>query len=292
MLTRSMMISNNIEFVISPIRGVDYFRDDWLYIVSTMDDVNMSGDNVLVLNYMDVGARGVFRFSEEHAKRVVQFIIERSGTFNTIVCMCSEGVSRSPGLAAALMEAYDQDSSSIWNDNDYRPNEHVYSVMKRAIKEKLCLSLERGAYMKKYNMTIVYDKALEKVLFCVRKKDPYKNKLNLIGGKIEEGEATLEAAYRELEEETGIRKEQVTPLTHLIDFVYYDSNRFIEFYVTRLAVDNVVLVPELDGNDLKWINLDGTDFGNTSIFAGDGNILHCVMMANKYWRKNNVENRE
>lgn len=137
-----MMISNNVEFVISPIRGVDYFRKGWLYIISTMDDVNITGDNVLVLNYMDVGANGAFRFSEEHANRVVQFIIKRTGTFNTIVCMCSEGISRSPGLAAALMEAYGQDSSSIWNDNDYRPNEHVYSVMERVIKEKFCLSLE------------------------------------------------------------------------------------------------------------------------------------------------------
>ena len=140
--------------------------------------------------------------------------------------------------------------------------------------------------MKKYNMTMVYDKALEKVLFCVRKKDPYRNKLNLIGGKVEDGEGSLEAAYRELEEETGIRKEQVTPLTRLVDFIYYDSKRLIELYVCKLVDANVVVVPELDGNDLRWINLDGADFGNATVFAGDGNILHCIMMANKFWRIN------
>ena len=55
-------------------------------------------------------------------------------------------------------------------------------------------------------------KSGEKLLFCKRMKDPYKGKYNLVGGKIEPSEDGFVAAYRELEEETGITKEQVTDL--------------------------------------------------------------------------------
>ena len=152
------MERNNIAIVISPIKGIDCFRDDWLFIVSTMDDDVIIGNNanVLLLNYMDVDARGAFSFSEEHANRVVKFLIDRSGTYNTIACLCDQGVSRSSGLAAALMEAYGQDSSSIWADNYYRPNKHVYFVMKKAIQKRSSLSLET----RRIHEEIQYDNGL------------------------------------------------------------------------------------------------------------------------------------
>ena len=58
--------------------------------------------------------------------------------------------------------------------------------------------------MQGYNCIMVYNASREKLLFCKRMKDPYKGKLNLVGGKMEPGEDGLAAAYRELEEETGI----------------------------------------------------------------------------------------
>lgn len=63
--------------------------------------------------------------------------------------------------------------------------------------------------MKKLNVTAVYNKDENKILMCMRTKEPYKGKLNLVGGKLEEGEDKLEAAYRELAEETGITKKDI-----------------------------------------------------------------------------------
>ncbi|ENL4422339.1 NUDIX domain-containing protein [Bacillus cereus] len=48
-------------------------------------------------------------------------------------------------------------------------------------------------------------------------RDPYKGLSNLVGGKIENGESGIEAAYREILEETNISKEDII-LYHLMDF--------------------------------------------------------------------------
>ena len=50
--------------------------------------------------------------------------------------------------------------------------------------------------MKKLNVVIIYDKDEEKILMCKRAKEPYKGKYNLVGGKVEQGEDELHAAYR------------------------------------------------------------------------------------------------
>ena len=43
---------------------------------------------------------------------------------------------------------------------------------------------------------------------------------------------------------------------------------------------------EADGNELEWVRIEGTDFSNTEVFAGDGNILHCILIAHHYMHSN------
>ncbi len=75
--------------------------------------------------------------------------------------------------------------------------------------------------MQGYNCIMIYDRSGESLLFCKRTKAPYLGKYNLVGGKIEAGEDGFAAAYRELEEETGITGRQVS-LRHMMDFTYYN----------------------------------------------------------------------
>ena len=63
--------------------------------------------------------------------------------------------------------------------------------------------------LKRFNCIVVFDKNMEKLLFCKRAKDPYKGLYNFVGGKLEEGETGICAAYRELCEETGISKRDI-----------------------------------------------------------------------------------
>ena len=135
--------------------------------------------------------------------------------------------------------------------------------------------------LKRYNIIMIFSTDNSRILFCKRKKPPYIGKLNFPGGKWEEGESFIEAAYRELKEETGIGKDSVTPLYHLMDLTYYHVNSLIECYMCRLTRE-VELIQETGGNELEWISIEGADFGNTEIFAGDGNILHCFLIAQHY----------
>lgn len=125
--------------------------------------------------------------------------------------------------------------------------------------------------MRKLNVIIVFDNEEDKILMCKRTKEPYKGKLNLVGGKVEKGEDELHAAYRELEEETGITKDDIT-LTNLMNFEYKISGTELEAYAGKLNKD-VSLKEEL--NSLYWISKD-EDFNNLNKFAGEGNILHML----------------
>ncbi len=132
--------------------------------------------------------------------------------------------------------------------------------------------------MQGYNCIMIYDQTGKKLLFCKRTKDPYKGKYNLVGGKIEPGEEGSHAAYRELEEETGIKREQIT-LRHMMDFTYYNQNCYMEIYVGRLKSD-VVLREEK--HPLIFLEVDKEDFFSLDKFAGEGNIGHMIEQVKDY----------
>ena len=121
--------------------------------------------------------------------------------------------------------------------------------------------------MKKLNVILLFNKDESKVLMCLREKEPYKGLFNLVGGKLEEGETELEGAYRELEEETGITKDDVL-LSNLMNFQYIKKDFELEVYSGRLNKD-VELVEEV--NKLYWID-SSENFFDKEKFAGEGNI--------------------
>ncbi|KGX87621.1 NUDIX hydrolase [Pontibacillus marinus] len=129
--------------------------------------------------------------------------------------------------------------------------------------------------MQGYNVLMIYNKGLDKLLMCKRLKDPYKGLSNLVGGKIEIGESGSEAAYRELLEETNITKDDIK-LHHLMDFTYYVHNCYVEVYVGRLNREASV---SGDENILYWSDLD-ENFFDMSLYAGEGNIGHMIEQVN------------
>ncbi len=128
-----------------------------------------------------------------------------------------------------------------------------------------------GGFMQGYNCIAVFDADAEKWLMCLREKDPYKGMLNLVGGKIEAGEAGIDAAYRELEEETGITDEDIR-LSHLMDFSYPMDDCYVEVYVGKLNKHFKVHGEE---NKLIWTDLH-RDFFDLKHYAGEGNIGHML----------------
>jgi 8-oxo-dGTP diphosphatase len=126
-----------------------------------------------------------------------------------------------------------------------------------------------------YNVLVIYSNNIDQLLMCKRLNNPYKGLSNLVGGKIEAGETGIEAAYRELIEETGISKEDVI-LHHLMDFKYFLHQCYVEVYVGRLKRDVIV---SGDENDLYWSDLD-QNFFDMSLYAGEGNIGHMIEQVN------------
>lgn len=125
--------------------------------------------------------------------------------------------------------------------------------------------------MQGYNCIAVFDQDADRWLMCLREKDPYKGLLNLVGGKIEDGEDHLAAAYRELEEETAITAEDIK-LVHLMDFSYPLDDCYVEVYVGRLAKP---FKAHGDENKLIWTDLR-RDFFDMKRYAGEGNIGHML----------------
>lgn len=122
-----------------------------------------------------------------------------------------------------------------------------------------------------YNCLIVVNAHGNRWLMCRRRKDPYKGLKNLVGGKIEPNEAHIDAAYRELLEETSLTRDDIV-LTHLMTFDYPLDGCFVEVYAGRLSAEKAV---SGDENELLWEDMD-KDFFDMREYAGEGNIGHML----------------
>ena len=131
--------------------------------------------------------------------------------------------------------------------------------------------------MRKLNIVLVYNKDEDKIVMCKREKEPYKGKFNLVGGIVEQGEDELHAAYRELQEETGITKEDIK-LTNLMNFQYKMQDMELELYVGKLNKEKK-LVEEV--NKLYWVDKKD-NFFDVEKFAGEGNIGHMMKQVELY----------
>ena len=131
--------------------------------------------------------------------------------------------------------------------------------------------------MKKLNLILVLNKEETKILMCKREKEPYKGQYNLVGGKVEENEDELDAAYRELQEETGITNKDIL-LTNIMNFQYKVLDKELEIYMGKLNKD-VELIEEI--NKLYWIDKN-SNFFDTNKFTGVGIIGHIIEQIKTY----------
>ena len=131
--------------------------------------------------------------------------------------------------------------------------------------------------MQGYNCIMVYSTEGGRLLFCRRTKEPYLGLYNLVGGKIEKEENGFDAAYRELEEETGIGRQDIK-LHHMMDFTYYNENCYVEVYAGSL---NKEVDLHEEAHPLLWLAVT-ENFFDCSRFAGEGNIGHMAELVRIY----------
>ena len=137
--------------------------------------------------------------------------------------------------------------------------------------------------MRKLNLVVVFNADLNKVLFCIRAKEPYKGLYNFVGGKVENGETNDEAAYRELFEETGISSKDIV-LEHFMDLNYFKYENNIQVYYGILKYEATLIEEK---NKLEWVDIDDRLLDNSK-FAGNYNIPHIIKQI-KVYLKNGTE---
>ena len=125
--------------------------------------------------------------------------------------------------------------------------------------------------MIKMNVIVVFDKNIKKTLMCKRTKEPYIGMYNLVGGKIEKENDGLNVAYKELEEETNIKKTDID-LIHFMNLTYTKWNKELEVYYGILK-NEVELIAEV--NKLEWVSVSD-NFFDMNRYAGEGNIGHII----------------
>ena len=99
----------------------------------------------------------------------------------------------------------------------------------------------------------------DKVLLIKRGKEPYLGKWSLPGGAQEIGETLIQAAHRELKEETGIIAKELEFLRVVDRITYSDSSEITHHYVLAMyLVKEYSGVPNArdDAVDIGWYSID------------------------------------
>lgn len=71
----------------------------------------------------------------EQARAIRDFVLGLKAEVELLIVHCTEGVSRSAAVAAAVAEGLGGDVSWIWDNPQYRPNPLVYALVKAAFAE-------------------------------------------------------------------------------------------------------------------------------------------------------------
>ena len=92
---------------------------------------------VLRLCFDDATDRSFWQnlMTTEQACAIRDFVLGLGDDVELLIVHCTEGVSRSAAVAAAVTEGLGGDASWIWRDPQYRPNPLVYALVKDAFAE-------------------------------------------------------------------------------------------------------------------------------------------------------------
>lgn len=93
-----------------------------------------------------------------------------------------------------------------------------------------------------------------KVLMIKEKKATVKNKWNFPSGHVEKGEDIIEAACREVKEETGLDV-KLTHTTGIYNFISSTDHQVILFHFIGQITGGFLSLQEEEIADCKWVNL-------------------------------------
>ena len=125
---------------------------------------------------------------------------------------------------------------------------------------------------------VVFSKSNDslKVLLIKRKNDPFKNQWALPGGFLEDYETLEKGAQRELEEETGIKTDNMEQVGIFADPGRDPRGRVISIAFTKVISYEVPVKGNDDATDAKWFDINALPklaFDHSEIITKAKNML-------------------
>lgn len=99
---------------------------------NTFNRCNPNLLGILFLRFDDVEADEFNHMTERDAERIIQFVNDNLDSADQIVVQCGAGISRSAGVAAALMLILNGDDSPIFDNPKFCPNKCCYRTLLNA----------------------------------------------------------------------------------------------------------------------------------------------------------------
>lgn len=89
---------------------------------------------VLRLCFDDAEYEGFWQnlMTNEQADSICAFVLKHGRSIHTLIIHCTEGVSRSPAVAAGILGGLRQPEDEIWKNPAYHPNQYVYRLVREA----------------------------------------------------------------------------------------------------------------------------------------------------------------
>lgn len=89
-----------------------------------------NGTDVLCIVFYDIRPHSVTREQIPsllpEAKQIAEYVFQKKNEGKDIICQCDYGISRSAGLAAAILQRWGKNGIEVFADYRYSPNQIVY----------------------------------------------------------------------------------------------------------------------------------------------------------------------
>lgn len=130
-----------------------------------------------------------------------------------------------------------------------------------------------------------------RMLFQHRKRQPYKNYLGLVGGKVEKDEAKSSALSREVQEETALIISRSFYLGSIVETLITDADETnVSLHVFSVEADGQIQASEKEG-DLFWVETNDfllekekyipTDWLIVQSFIQQNSLLNQIIVKNQ-----------
>jgi len=135
------------------------------------------------------------------------------------------------------------------------------------------------------NICLIFNEKFTKVILIKRIKDPFKGKLNGIGGKLNYRESSLKGMLREIKEELGVAMKK----EHLKKFCVVDDGLYImDVYLCKINEEFLKLPLDTKEGLIDWYEIKDV-CSNDECLAGNGFLMYIFHNIEEKW--NGVNNK-